>query len=562
MTIWESTQSRGSIEISRLPDNFQPDINPNFHKGLYNTNSIKLSTLPFQNNIEDLTSQHVDRRLQLLFFQLISCYNTPFHFEFLAAEDQVGKGSKTTQAAHSSTFPCLMAYPIKEWENFKNKKEKKPNGFVYLKYSNGYWQQNATVELPSCVNKTDTLIDGRANTNGLRSRSIEIINQVALKKLLPREGFIKFFEKFYNVVDEKLKSKEYEHRHIILRKYLNRLYEVHFDLYSPNTKFFDYLVGVQFKNPETELLRKIVFEKRFKLIQKCQKFESTISKKIFEAQYNIKLNNLKTLDPSKIDSHLEHIILNIDFALFFPKKDSPKSHFQKIFREFFENSPKNLEKPFRDFVEKHKKSIIILFQKLNEIYHDANSKTEELVLLAKEVLKANHNMTKPFFIDCRFRYALLNLSKNFYKKRFEKFFCTSTDQMNLSSSKYINKCKDFEKKHETKIKNLIKAINKLFQKIELHEFKYRSHLFKDLRTKFKYWTQVEFVEKFKEIYPNSFMSQAMVSRLEYFTRISYGENFYKTPIDQRRKFLELRKAKEISDIFDINAGLFISSLYL
>src|SRR3990167_4639778 len=95
---------------------------------------------------------HLDRRVQLFFQQALLCHDTPFFYEAQGAEDQIGKGKtlkvspKTTyhtQAAHSSTFPCLYASP---WN--ADGTSDKSRRFVFLKGSHAYSQHNATVELP------------------------------------------------------------------------------------------------------------------------------------------------------------------------------------------------------------------------------------------------------------------------------------------------------------------------------------------------------------------------------------------------------------------------------
>ena len=104
----------------------------------------------------DFIEQHVDRRIQLFFMQLISVYRMPYHFEWVEAQDEYGKGGNyklgqgkvfKTEAAHPSTLPSLVAYPRDKWEAYKRKERGKPKGFVYLKYGHSYMQHNATIEL-------------------------------------------------------------------------------------------------------------------------------------------------------------------------------------------------------------------------------------------------------------------------------------------------------------------------------------------------------------------------------------------------------------------------------
>ncbi|MBN2479548.1 MAG: hypothetical protein JXA94_04910 [Parachlamydiales bacterium] len=73
---------------------------------------------------EDEIKDVVDKRIQLFFHQLIICWNVPFHFESISAQDQVGMGKSSTiksvlpsfkhktQGAHTSILPALLAHPI------------------------------------------------------------------------------------------------------------------------------------------------------------------------------------------------------------------------------------------------------------------------------------------------------------------------------------------------------------------------------------------------------------------------------------------------------------------
>jgi hypothetical protein len=57
----------------------------------------------------------------------------------------------------------------------------------------------------------------------------------------------------------------------------------------------------------------------------------------------------------------------------------------------------------------------------------------------------------------------------------------------------------------------------------------------------------------------------MVSRLQQRTRAAYENRRYLTPLNQRRKNLDVAKAMKIAETFKVDAGLFlpavVSSVY-
>lgn len=272
----------------------------------------------------DRIEQHVDRRIQLFFMQLICCYRTPYHFEWVGANDEYGKGNKITvknpngrgtkkvdtEAAHSGTFPCLMAYPKAEWEQGN-----KANGFVYLKYGRSYLDNNGTVEFEKYLNGADTLIDGKGEEKKLRNAVIEVLNANAEGKYGPTRGireFARLFEehviKSQRFLAEKKKKLASDHtRSLILNRYLARIQEVKFVL-DNDPGYCDQLLGVKVgDHPREAALRDIVYRKRFKLIQDCEAIESQIARTILTSQ-NAMLGKHNT-SLKNVDYRLRYILL-------------------------------------------------------------------------------------------------------------------------------------------------------------------------------------------------------------------------------------------------------------
>ncbi|MBS0629924.1 MAG: hypothetical protein JSS30_06880 [Verrucomicrobia bacterium] len=263
----------------------------------------------------DLIEQHVDRRIQLFFMQLICCYRTPYHFTWIEANDEYGKGSKVTiknpngagtkkietEAAHSGTFPCLMAYPRAEWE-----RGNKTGGFVYLKYGRSYMDNNATIEFDRYLNRADCLIDGTSKDKELREEAIKIVNQVAEGKQTVEKGMIHFMKLLEHFCKERRKGVT-DARGLILDLYLERAQEVRAAM-EADPQYFDQLLGVKVgDHPREALLRKIVYQKRFKLIQDCEAVESQIARTILTAQNEMLKKQNKSL--KNVDTRLRYVLL-------------------------------------------------------------------------------------------------------------------------------------------------------------------------------------------------------------------------------------------------------------
>jgi len=200
-----------------------------------------------------------------------------------------------------------------------------------------------------------------------------------------------------------------------------------------------------------------------------------------------------------------------------------------------------------------------------------------LSLVAKKICKTQNkildkNLKNLSKIDYRLRISLLQNAKHEERAFLESFFCTSIDQLlhhekdkkgkkvkEAVHKRKKNAVKKFEEEHHRKIKKLLKDLTIYHRDLQKIEFEYRSRLFKGLRVEYKDWTQVEFVEHFKEKFSSESMSQSMVSRFEGISRLS-KKMMYGTPENQRKKRIDVAKAEKIAETFGIDLGLFITGL--
>lgn len=268
----------------------------------------------------DHMEQHLDRRVQLFFTQLITVWRTPYHFEWLEANDQYGKGCHytikhpnntrtrfSTVGAHSSAFPCLKAFQRNKWDSFERGEREEPKGFVFLKYGHNYVQQNGTIELPTFANQADSLIDGTHSDSRFRNAAIKIINDVAKGKCSPEKGTKRFARRLKFYIERAMELDDEDPRLLALNCYWDRLDEVRSSM-RDDPDFFDQLLGVQIgEHPREAILRRVVYRKRFSLIQKCESIESKIARDILNAQNKMCGTRKKSLPV--VDYRLQYVLL-------------------------------------------------------------------------------------------------------------------------------------------------------------------------------------------------------------------------------------------------------------
>ena len=262
------------------------------------------STLNEIESYQELIQHHVALRVALFFQQAIVCYNTPFHFEIAETEGQIftaptlkiasGKNTKQTafQAAHSSTIPSLKACLRNEHEVFQHDASKPPRYFSFLKASHLENLDNSTVALPADVNRIDTLIDGKANKAGLRQPTIDLINQLAQKKIDPIEATRQFINHFSTQLTERPRaSKSWNaSKQKVIEIYQEQLAEIHSLASVPidtqgHHPFFDSLINVNVgleKAQDAAHIRQIVYQRKFEIIRESMLTESRVQESINE----------------------------------------------------------------------------------------------------------------------------------------------------------------------------------------------------------------------------------------------------------------------------------------
>lgn len=302
----------------------------------------------------------VEKRVALFFQQTVLCYGmSDFTFSAKTADGQVGIAPKLTlktaskksitlnrEAAHSSTIPTLIATP----------KDNSSTPFVFLKGGSSYYQHNATISMSECVNGADELLDGKGLEDKLRDRTIALINKVAQRTLNPVEATKKFCESFLEKAKFTAQSLEAtDPRKFVLEQYVKEIEEI------KESDAFDHLLGVTI-NPDhaqEKVLREVVYQKRYDVLQLQEVIESRIGKRISDFQ--------KTMG-TRSRPFLEHVLL----------EEFPQNKGLKVFEKltgktsaFLKNktppiAQKSFQTRIKNLREIHKETLPALLQSIRD----------------------------------------------------------------------------------------------------------------------------------------------------------------------------------------------------
>lgn len=255
----------------------------------------------------DLIDHHIRFRAALFFQQAVACYNTPFYFEISKTEGQFFEApglkvrySATSkdmiiryEAAHSGTIPGLKACLRSEMQPGQT-----PHFFTYLKDSHMEVMHNSTNGLPAFVNKIDTLIDAKAETQGgLRNSTIALINELARGVLTPTAATQQFLANLEQalITRPQHSSRITPEKLRVIEKYQTAVRSMRLQAAVPLQMngihpFFDYLLNVNVSREDqvdTAQIRKIVYTRKYELIRESLFTESKIQMQINQRFPNI-----------------------------------------------------------------------------------------------------------------------------------------------------------------------------------------------------------------------------------------------------------------------------------
>ncbi len=251
----------------------------------------------------EMMEEHVERRIQFFFQQLITCYQTKLHFESVGASDQA-QSAKTIyfkvdqelveftarHAAHSSTSPRLIAYDQKEWEEYKAGKRDKPKGFVFLKGSDYYRTQQATINMPRWINDADSAIDGKPVESKLRQKTEDLVNLAAQGKINPEEGVSQFIKEALAQIEkeeQRVKNKG-DHPEVahVLRYYKTFFLQFQEEV-SQDPTFLEKFLNIRFKSASDDPSKRVILNIRYAAIRNVQINQAKLIQKVEKVRQEI-----------------------------------------------------------------------------------------------------------------------------------------------------------------------------------------------------------------------------------------------------------------------------------
>lgn len=239
-------------------------------------------------------AEHISRRINGFFLQLICCYKTNLLFEIgdtVAQGASVGrieisglddKGKPTNysiqrNAAHSNTLPCLLSC-------CKGVKE------VFLKGTDAFRIWNSTINMPALINRIDIKIDGTTKQKKLRSKALDILNRASQSKITPVQGLEEFINSAITEVEYAYKTETNPEYKEILALYEKELKVI-------RDQDCDMLVRVEYLLNATVLdpaLRDVVYEISYNSIREAQFHQNELLQKIYEVKDTTLEDILKT----------------------------------------------------------------------------------------------------------------------------------------------------------------------------------------------------------------------------------------------------------------------------
>jgi len=116
-------------------------------------------------------------------------------------------------------------------------------------------------------------------------------------------------------------------------------------------------------------------------------------------------------------------------------------------------------------------------------------------------------------------------------------------------------------KYHTPLNNLMRYLRADFRELSCAEFTYRAGIFRNLRVEVNNWFQKDFQRECLEK-TGTKVSRSWVGRMEELARIpTKSADQYKTPINQRRKYVTLANAELAATTFDVPVGIFLPCLF-
>lgn len=230
--------------------------------------------------------EHANRRVDLFFYTLTAYYKTDVFPTTGHTCMQHGRGRNAqdshliTEACHSSLIPALLDKTIYQDSKREDKKKSLLSGTHFMD------SLNATVELPSCVNQFDGVLE-----NSCRKKCIDLIDAAALGTINPVEGLDIFLKMMKDILNE-LKQQTEQHSASSLVRYsfmkTHHMTPMLIDLVIQGTLSTTFSMQTQSTSDEyIQLLLRLRPEEKKICMQEGKNKEKIYSEKIMELQSEI-----------------------------------------------------------------------------------------------------------------------------------------------------------------------------------------------------------------------------------------------------------------------------------
>ncbi len=296
---------------------------------------------------EDMIIDHIERRVAVLFQQVVISYKTFLHFEIgktqhqaesaktLNLKDHSGKTSVLCKrnAAHSSTLPCVIAYENQAWVSHVNNGAAKPEGFVYVQGGDVYRNANSTLNMPRAVNEADIEIDGEQGRGLARDFAIDLLNDSAKGNIEPDIAIRNFLDSVIDITRKKIqKTKRGEGVKKALEIFETAFSDIKLRIES-DSETLGQLLGVQVneEHQNTPIQSKI-YQLRYKAIRDNQFVQTAMNTKINSVRDRV----LQVVGPKRKPSYFddafrqvlsEQMRLDADKKRIYKLFNSPQDHY-------------------------------------------------------------------------------------------------------------------------------------------------------------------------------------------------------------------------------------------
>ena len=270
-------------------------------------------------------TKHIEERIGAFLMQIIDCYDKDLHFTIGRTENQTDptSGSVFEEAdesdmdesielpnepdfemqmasAHHGTLPCLFAYSRVEWEEWRAQKDpnapNKPEAFVYLKFSDTYFLNNACTGLMYEINKAENdYLDGNPNEKRvefgrkkkdsekkLREYAIEILNRAARKEIDPVQGFALFMARLKAQVTQLSEDLPNRNPKQIFQAWKVDLDDIQSRYDRDSKKFIAKLLGIRIPKSDRDTLNigELVLPRHFNILQRKDLYQNQMAVRI------------------------------------------------------------------------------------------------------------------------------------------------------------------------------------------------------------------------------------------------------------------------------------------